>query len=259
LKYTGTRERADGKTEVLLEVGKPEMRNANGEMRNANGETPPVNPQSAIRNPQSVWSARPLMFPTQQGLMRNPAIRKRITHDLYLEPEEVTEAQSAAALRLAKGETAQLGDYTVHFVRFDVPKHMGSQGDFTVGAVLEVTRAGKTQEVVPTFGYQGKHMVSEPAALGKGVEVRLTGIQADAGMVTLQWKGLPAGSDQPATALVVVTLKPLMSVLWLGCLVLMLGGIVAFHRRVREAAQEEPLPAEAVHATTTWRQRVMVS
>jgi cytochrome c biogenesis factor len=225
-------------------------------MRNANGETPPVNPQSAIRNPQSVWSARPLMFPTQQGLMRNPAIRKRVTHDLYLEPEEVTEAQSAAALRLAKGETAQLGDYTVRFTDFTGMSVHGSTGDVTVGAALEVTHAGKTQEVVPTFGSQGKRMVSAPAALGKGVEVRLTGIQADAGIVTLQWKGLPARSNQPATALVVVTLKPLMSVLWLGCLVLVLGGGVAFHRRVREAAQEEPLPAEAVHAATTWHQGV---
>lgn len=213
--YSGTRQRADGKTEVLLEVGKGEPR------KTASAPT---------------WSARPLMFMSQQGLIRTPAIRRGIIHDLYVEPEETTEARSSTKFRLKKGETAQMGDYKVRFLRFDIPEHGMGQEDFMVGAVLEVIHAGKTEKVVPTYGLRNGRLHGEPAVVGQGpVKVQINGMEAGSGVISLRWKGLPEPVEQPATAVVVVTLKPLMSVLWLGCLILVVGGGVAFYRRLREA------------------------
>ena len=230
-RYSGTRQRADGKAEVLLEVGK--WKAGNGRASHWNGPFPVAHFPSP-----PLWSARPLMFMSPQGLVRTPAIRKTVTHDLYLEPEETTEARSPASFRLKKGETAQMGGYQVHFQRFEVPPHgMGGEG-FMVGAVLEVTHAGKTRRVVPTYGIRNGRLEGDPVAVGPGpVTVQIEGMEAGSGTVSLRWKGLPEKMEQPATVVLVVTLKPLMSLLWLGSGLLVLGGGMAFYRRFQEAAR----------------------
>jgi cytochrome c-type biogenesis protein CcmF len=176
-------------------------------------------------------------------MMVNPDIRNFALMDLYVSPIEYDPGQPR--LELAQGESGNVGNTQVRFVRFDLQAEgnalvqMAAGRTVTVGAVLEVTRNGKTGSVRPLYRLNpADGRVDTPAmALPGGGAVMVSGINATAGKVRLDLDGVA----NPARLSLDVTRKPLISLVWGGLYVVLAGGILATVNRLRQARKLESL------------------
>jgi cytochrome c-type biogenesis protein CcmF len=195
----------------------------------------------------SVWTARPLLWrnPKSEQLVANPDLLMRPTHDVYIAPIELNPGRPPApgnTIDLGKGESHQVAGMTVTFEDFDRGADHGAAGAFSVGARLVLTgKGGPKTVIVPRLrmGEQGLTSTRESLTGTSGVWVEVAGINADLGRVRLTLGGLPAAPGDPgqgATFTAEVTIKPGISLVWLGLLLLLVGATLALVRRTREAS-----------------------
>jgi cytochrome c-type biogenesis protein CcmF len=187
----------------------------------------------------------PKMFVNRRTrqLMVNPDIRNFALLDLYVSPLEYDPGQPH--LELAQGESGAIGETRVRFVRFDLQAEgnamvaMAAGRTVTVGAVLEVTRNGKTAGVRPLYRLNPAdgRVDTPPLRLPGGGAVRIAGINASTGKVRLDLGGVA----NPAHLALDVTTKPLISLVWGGLYVVLAGGILATVNRVRQVRQLDSL------------------
>jgi len=176
-------------------------------------------------------------------LMVNPDIRNFALLDLYVSPLEYDPGQPF--LELAQGESGAIGETQVRFVRFDLQAEgnamvaMAAGRPVTVGAVLEVTRDGKTAGARPLYRLNPAdgRVDTPPLRLPGGGAVRIAGINASTGKVRLDLGGVA----NPAHLALDVTTKPLISMVWGGLYVVLAGGILAAVNRVRQIRQLDSL------------------
>jgi cytochrome c-type biogenesis protein CcmF len=183
----------------------------------------------------------PKMFVNRRTrqLMVNPDIRNFALLDLYVSPLEYDPGQPF--LELAQGESGAIGDTRVRFVRFDLQAEgnamvaMQAGRTVTVGAVLEVTRDGRTDGVRPLYRRNPAdgRVDTPPLRLPGGGAVRIAGINASSGKVRLDL----GGAANPSRLALDVTTKPLISLVWGGLYVVLAGGILAAVNRVRQVRQ----------------------
>jgi cytochrome c-type biogenesis protein CcmF len=181
----------------------------------------------------------PKMFVNRRTgqMMVNPDIRNFALMDLYVSPIEYDPGEPR--LELAQGESGSVGATQVRFVRFDLQAEgnalvqMAAGRTVTVGALLEVTRNGKTGSVRPLYRLNPAdgRVDTPPMALPGGGAVMVSGINATAGKVRLDLDGVA----NPARLSLDVTRKPLISLVWGGLYVVLLGGILATVNRLRQA------------------------
>jgi hypothetical protein len=175
--------------------------------------------------------------------MVNPDIRNFALLDLYVSPLEYDPGQPF--LELAQGESGAIGDTRVRFVRFDLQAEgnamvaMQAGRTVTVGAVLEVTRDGRTDGARPLYRLNpADGRVDTPLLrLPGGGAVRIAGINASSGKVRLDL----GGAANPGHLALDVTTKPLISLVWGGLYVVLAGGILAAVNRVRQVRQLDAL------------------
>jgi cytochrome c-type biogenesis protein CcmF len=176
-------------------------------------------------------------------MMVNPDIRNFALMDLYVSPIEYDPGEPR--LELAQGESGSVGSTQVRFVRFDLEAEgnalvqMAAGRRVTVGAVLEVTRNGKTGSVRPLYRLNPAdgRVDTPPMAMPGGGAVMVSGINATAGKVRLDLDGVA----NPARLSLDVTRKPLISLVWGGLYVVLAGGILATVNRLRQARKLESL------------------
>jgi cytochrome c-type biogenesis protein CcmF len=176
-------------------------------------------------------------------LMVNPDIRNFALMDLYVSPLEYDPGQPH--LELAQGETGAVGSTRVRFVRFDLQAEgdarvqMAAGRTVTVGAVLEVTRDGRTDSVRPLYRLNPAdgRVDTPPLRLPGGGAVMVAGINATNGKVLLDLGGIAS----PGRLALDVTSKPLISLVWGGLYVVLAGGILATVNRLRQARQLDTL------------------
>lgn len=200
------------------------------------------------------FEARPVYYfdmhnPMQPRRVAEPHIYKHALYDMYItigsDGAGVIERiqDPGKTLPIRRGETKKIGDYTVHFKSFQIQGTMGG-ADMSIGAVLDVEYRGKKTELVPVavFGKGWK-----PAKLPGGGEVAIFADEIDANnrQVVLHFFGMPGQTTMPDHIIVPVEvkLKPLINLVWLGTILMMLGGGIAMRRRFAEVAQslQEPV------------------
>ncbi len=187
----------------------------------------------------SIFAATPVFLQSNQGLVRNPFIKKFLFYDLYISPEEIKSAAANQdnALILAKGETGNIGGLKVTFNRFDVGTHMEG-GMMQIGADLMVETAdGKKQTLVPKFIASGENPGYIPAAIeGDSRRIYLLKISADQGliMIGLTDKESAAEFEDKLTIVLDVGIKPLINFVWLGLILIVVGAGWSTVRRIRE-------------------------
>jgi len=216
-------------------------------------------------------AARPYMRPTNQGMLRHPAIVSTFASDLYISPlqedapREPSWADNAREFRLHKGEQVEVDGLAVKFVGFDMSQHLG-ENVMAVGATLEVTDISSGRALgtaTPVLGFAAGGQVqtdalidsdaadavdaadstdSRDAAGSRSVAFRLMSIDAGAGLAVLRMgRLLPEDevqanrSNQPSVALE-ISVKPFASLLWVGAVLLLVGTAVAVVRRAQEAS-----------------------
>jgi cytochrome c-type biogenesis protein CcmF len=222
LTYTGSKQMQDGKWYFSVKVAKD----------------------------ASQFTLEPVMFQSDynNSLMRNPDYAAFLTRDFYIEPVSMEEVDSpggspanGSVLQLKKGETKSVGEVTVTFLRFDtghkgLEATMGS-GSFPVGAVLQVKRGSRTEEVTPVTVYRGAEKPDMRKATTKdgraGFELisMSVGSQSIPSTIELTVSGISAPAAPPAvkTQLLVIeaSVKPFMSVVWAGAVFILLGLVVS--------------------------------
>jgi len=237
-----------------------------GEFESAGSSRPSVGWNLEVSKPgsETAIAARPYMRPTNQGMLRHPAIVSAFASDLYISPlqEDASRgpswADNAKEFRLHKGEQVEVDGLAVKFAGFDMSQHLG-ENVMAVGAALEVTDISSGRAlgtVTPVLGFAAGGQVQTDAlidldsadadtddtASSRSVAFRLTSIDAGAGLAVLRMgRLLPEDEaqvnlgNQPSVTLE-ISVKPFASLLWVGAVLLLVGTVVAVVRRAQEAA-----------------------
>ena len=203
----------------------------------------------AVQRPNgSSYMAEPKMFVNDRTrqVMAHPHVKSLALQDLYISPIEFDPGEPGASRRihLAKGESVTVEGVQVTFGGFDMGvegnamAQMQAGGTVAIGATLEVTRAGRSETVVPVYRFNaGGDVEAPPSRLPGGGEVMLSAIDATSGAVQLDFVGVgpQAAGGKPARLSVDVTRKPLIKLVWYGLYVVLAGGILATVQRLRQA------------------------
>ena len=195
----------------------------------------------AGRKPFNVYPKFFMNDRTRQ-LMVNPDIRTSPLQDLYVSPIDFDPGQPR--LQLAKGETGQVGNLQVRFVKFDLQAEGGNAvaamqagQPVTIGAAVEVTQDGRTTALKPLYRIDPATSTVEtpPMPLPGGGSIVVSGINATSGAVQFDLTGIA----NPAKLSVDITRKPLILLVWGGFLIVLLGGILATFQRFRQMQVRE--------------------
>ncbi|MGE5576919.1 MAG: cytochrome c-type biogenesis CcmF C-terminal domain-containing protein, partial [Syntrophothermus sp.] len=194
------------------------------------------------------FTAAPEMYYSEynDGIMRTPSIKKMAFEDLYISPIEKPETDQSNLVRfdIAKGQAKEVAGYRFYFDKFDMSQHNTGSDTVQVGAVLRVTYQGKETTLIPAIAFTGPEPSGFfPARLpGRNAQVEIDRISGSEGIVGLALKGIAQdGREVPPPVdrmIVEVSVKPLINVLWLGTLLVLLGGAVAWWRRDREMSRQ---------------------
>lgn len=208
--------------------------------------------QIEVSDGNQTYLSTPRLYFSQynQALLREPFIKIMPMQDLYISPIEYKEPKPAPdnpTLELTKGQTTQFGGYQIQFVRFETGQHNAS-GGMSVGAVLNVTLHGKSQEIVPTMAINDRGERSDVAGdlpevtMSAGVNAKpkifLDGMNVEEKKVVLSVHGLDAhAANTPAPELTVeISTKPLMMVVWTGAVLIIAGSVISFRRRTMKSS-----------------------
>jgi cytochrome c biogenesis factor len=192
----------------------------------------------------------------EDQLILNPAIRKYWSHDLYMSPSQ--QSDGTAATELTAGQADRVAGYTITFRKFDVERgqaHDGQDGPITARAVLDVTRDGKTTTVRPAFIVSQTDVQRIPVTLpGGDYIVSVFKIVTERGSVQL----LISPLNPTDIAVIEVSYKPWINILWLGGLFMAAGCFLAWRRRTLLArkATERAEERERARAPAPGRVRV---
>ena len=194
---------------------------------------------------QKPFMVYPKMFMNDRTrqMMVNPDIKTSPFQDLYVSPIEFDPGQPK--LQLAKGQTGQVGDMEVRFIRFNLEMEgnamvaMQQGKPVTIGAELAITRQGRTVNATPLYRLDASRGTFEapPLSLPGGATIAVAGINASSGAVQLDVSGVA----NPAHLSIDVTEKPLIQLVWGGLYVVLIGGILTLIQRARQARVLEGL------------------
>jgi cytochrome c-type biogenesis protein CcmF len=199
----------------------------------------------------------PVMFHSQYSneTMRNPDIAMFLTKDFYISPVSVEDEREAGhdgeTYHLKKGVATSAGDLTLTFTGFEMShnseKNMVNGSGFAIGADIEVTRGGTTEAVVPVTIYrEGKTPTYQSALLKDGkTSIQLLHMNVDMTTkessiaIAVHRDEQQARSEKDEVLVVEASVKPFISLLWTGTVILFVGFIVSIIRRAKEAHNEK--------------------
>jgi cytochrome c-type biogenesis protein CcmF len=197
-----------------------------------------------VRDRGFIFDARPrlLAAPSGEGMIRTPAIHG--LRDLYVSPLEVEQSATSpgSITWLAQGQETAVGGVGYVFAGFRVE----SRPQPTIFADIDVRRGGRTQRVSPamkqgTAGYDP--LPVDLAGLGSLV---LAGVDPDHGRAAVL---LPGAAGGGSVALVELSTKPLVNLVWIGALLALAATALAALRRASTAGAERPRgPADVLPA-----------
>ncbi len=204
----------------------------------------------------NTFEARPqLYFNNKMGAtMATPSVHSAIVQDLYISPAEYLPANDQNMAQLGMDQDGEIGEYKLKLLGFDAgAMATGNVTDTAeVGAKLQITKGSEVFEVVPkvrvnmTNNDESGAFVSVPMALPDGRNVEVMGIDATSRLAYVRIDGLNLPVD-PAHAVVTVSVKPGVILVWSGVIISVLGGFIAIVRRTLEGqarldGRRMPLP-----------------
>ncbi|MFO7166851.1 MAG: cytochrome c biogenesis protein CcsA [Chloroflexota bacterium] len=194
---------------------------------------------TVTRDGRSFHATPQLYFNNRMGAtMATPWIKSELWQDLYVSPAEYNPPVDHNIADLGLGETKSIGPYEVTFLGFDVPD-AHTTGEADVGAKLRVTYEGQTTEFTPKLTLlanvddPAEAIKDNPVTLAGGHSASLAAFDPMQRRVIIRVNGLGLPVD-PAKAVVTVSLKPGVALVWLGVGVGVLGGLIAMLRRALE-------------------------
>jgi cytochrome c-type biogenesis protein CcmF len=203
-----------------------------------------------IEKEESQFFARPDIYSEQgrNGQMKrftHPYIQRGLIADLYISPVDYDPPKgkddSGNHFDLAKGKKMKFHDYEFTFTGFDVSGMMGGKDvhSMSVGAnILASYKGGETVELKPVMNVEKRESPSSQVKLPGPQEAYVTLVHMDAGSKTicLEYHGpepvRKESVEESLCSLVAeVSIKPGMTLLWLGVVLILLGGSIGVVRR----------------------------
>lgn len=194
------------------------------------------------------YLAAPIMYIAEynNSLMREPSILVMPTKDIYIAPLGYDEGSGQTknnSISIAKGETADYNGVKITFTKFnmspDVMKAMQEGRDFQIGAVITVEGNGKKDEV-ELLRKQSNGEVEFTSYESKDLNLKLqlvnlsaTGIEIIPSTMDSQPETMPQEKNEVLT--VNASIKPFVSLVWIGVLVMVMGFFVAVARRLKDS------------------------
>jgi cytochrome c-type biogenesis protein CcmF len=175
----------------------------------------------------------------------HPHIRRGLIADLYISPMEFEpgkkKSDSKSHLHPKKGQEIKFHDYKLTFTGFDVSGMMGKKdaSGMRVGANIVVSyKDAEPVRLKPVITVGQRHSPSSRVKLPGPEDAYLTLVNVDAGGKTigLFYQGPEVAAEKsaetsPPAVIAEVSIKPGMTLLWLGTFLILLGGSVAIARR----------------------------
>jgi cytochrome c-type biogenesis protein CcmF len=208
-----------------------------------------------VSDGKSSFTAQPKLYFSQinQAVMREPDIKVLPLKDLYISPLELKideqQHQHNPMLEIAKGDTKEMLGYKITFTKFDVGQH-AEMGAMSVGAVLNIEAGGTMHEVIPTLTFDkqnGRQPIPAELPMLSGYtnpdmkpHVTLNALSVEEKKIMLEFHGFTQPHEEPqaAQALVVdISIKPLMMVIWTGVVLIILGTLIAWRRRMLQKTE----------------------
>jgi len=202
-----------------------------------------------VKRGNMTFQAAPLLYynPRMGATMATPAIKSDILSDLYISPAEYQPEQNNNSTTLGTDQPQTIGPYTITFLGLDASGAHSSSAN--VGARLRVLYQGKESLLMPQIHLvanetdPAKALQDLPATLPGGHTISLTNFDPVQIKAALLVNGLNLPVE-PAKAVVVVSRKPGIMLVWLGVCIGVLGGLIALLRRTLEGrAQLSGQPA----------------
>lgn len=195
------------------------------------------------------WLAKPVMFYSDynQGLMRNPDIIQFLSKDVYISPifydDGSSQENNGKTIQIKKGETVKFGDIKITFVEFDFDSRMREQmmsgGNFEIGVKLFVKTYNNSYDVTPKFEIiNGERKVRPVHLKDENLKITLVSMSADQGVVMLlisQNNVEDAAQQKKEVLAITASIKPFVSLVWLGTIIITLGFFISMIRRLKES------------------------
>jgi cytochrome c biogenesis factor len=151
------------------------------------------------------------------------------------------EANKDRQVELLKNQPATLNNLTFTFNNFMVGDHM-DQSPMTVKADITITitdgNYSKDINIQPALWMENGRLQGNDMQIPEtDYQVHIQSIDANEGKVLLAVHGGPADGEAPKSVLAVeVSEKPLISVLWIGCILLIVGMSLSWFDRIKRKA-----------------------
>jgi cytochrome c-type biogenesis protein CcmF len=206
----------------------------------------------SVKKGDNNYTVSPVMYMSEynNSLMREPAILNLFSKDIYLAPlgyDEGTDQQNSTngeTVRLEKGKETDYQNSRISFDKFDIsPETMQAMQegkDFQMGAVLTIENGGKVEEFeLFRKSIDGQIQFTDYTSKSAGIKILLTNLTAE--MIEVSISPLNETQQQvvekPKQEVLTVTasIKPYISLVWIGVIVMVLGFFVAVARRLKES------------------------
>ncbi|KAF0152450.1 MAG: Cytochrome c-type bioproteinis protein F [Ignavibacteria bacterium] len=192
----------------------------------------------------------PIMFVSDfnNSLTREPDILAGFTKDYYIEPLSYEDGshshQDGTSVLLKKGEAHNYNGIEIFFNQFSLPKDMSAMtggGTFKIGISLTAKKDGKEFSLEPYMENAGQGPVYHADEESKlNLKAAIKNMNASQGEVELIFSQLNAEMQSTAAApkemlSIEASIKPFISLIWIGVAVLCTGFLIAATRRTKES------------------------
>ena len=221
LKFLGFREMPDGKDRVQLEIKIDE-------------KTFPAEAQFYYSN-------------FTNSHMVSPYIKLELLKDIYISPTSYTPAEQGNLVEiiLKKGETKRVRQMDITFHNFEMGgDHVDTNVSMVVTADLTITGTGEDKQ---SYKLKPEYIVKDGAFItpelqipNKNVFIKIGSINASEGAIQLRIITDDEDQTQSVDMLgVEISKKPLIIILWFGCIVLLFGIFMSLYYRNKTVAGEK--------------------
>lgn len=194
---------------------------------------------TVIEKDNKEWTAKPRFFFSQfnRAYMASPDIDYQLKGDIYLAPIQYIPANQAQSKQFmfSEGTEKRYGDYLIRFIGFDVNNH-AEEGTLKVTANFEIeyTENGykKTETITPRIEMGSAGMKKIPVQFSD-LKFQIGKINANDRNVVLVIQD-ERNSEMASDILSVqISVKPLISLMWLGTVLLGIGMLISLLYRLK--------------------------
>ncbi len=186
----------------------------------------------------------PVMYIAEynNSLMREPAIKVGMTKDLYISPvgyDEGTSAEQPITMKI--GQETNYEGFKIKYESFEQPDvaAMTSGGQIKMGTKLIITKGDKTYIAEPTIQGSMGNFNYVPAEIKEAnLSIQIKKVDPQSQQADLLFTKIVEDKVKEAPKEVLsiqASIKPFISLVWIGILIMVLGFFVSVARRLRES------------------------